>query len=216
MTDQKPSARLHSFLWGVGLSSLAITPSSVDLLTVWIRWVQPQPLQGVCARMQEEPHALHPEKSHVTKTKSPKKGNHVLHELLLCETRERQPPTKRGYGEGSEVHVSRALLCVHRSVVAELEVLEVWEEPDEIDDLAGRAYGFPESEESEGRCEVSKVPLNVWHEAGHLELVYPKLLEVCEGGKVTQGPPVELFGSEGTIECADTESLDKRKQVEIV
>jgi len=52
--------------------------------------------------------------------------------------------------------------------IAKLEVLEVREEPDEMQDLVGRASGIPESEESKGLCKVSKVPLNVLHEVGYL------------------------------------------------
>jgi len=82
----------------------------------------------------------------VTKTESSKEGNHVPHKFLLCETNECQSTTERGYGEGNEVHSSRAFLFLHWEVVAELEILEVWEKPDEVQDLAGRACGVLESE----------------------------------------------------------------------
>ena len=48
-------------------------------LTIWVRWIQPQRLQGLCACAQKEPYALHPEEVHMTETKSAKKGNHSLH-----------------------------------------------------------------------------------------------------------------------------------------
>ena len=191
-------------------------PLRKELLTRTIRRVKPQSLQGLCTCTQKEPHTPHPEKLHVTETESPKEGNHVLHEFLLCETNQRQSTTQRGYGEGNEVRASRALLFLVWEVVADPEVLEVWEEPDEIQDLAGRASRTSESEESKGRCEVSKVSLNVRHEVGYYQLVYPKLLEVRKRGKVTQGPSVKFIGSEGIMECAVTELLDERKQAEAV
>ena len=94
--------------------------------------------------------------------------------------------------------------------------MEVWEEPDEIQDLAGSAYGSHGSEELKSRREVSKVLLSVWHEARYYEVVYSKLLEVCKRRKVTQGLSVKLLGSEGIAECAGTESPDERKQAEVV
>ena len=63
---------------------------------------------------------------------------------------------------------------------------------------------------------MSKVSLDVRHEGGYLELVYSKLLEVCKRGKVMQGASFELFGSEGINACADMESLDERKQTEVI
>ena len=62
---------------------------------------------------------------------------------------------------------------------------------------------------------MAKVLLKVRHEAWYYELVYSKLLEVGECGKVTQGPSVKLFRSEGNVDCAVTEPLDERKQTEV-
>ena len=35
-----------------------------------------------------------------------------------------------------------------------------------------------------------------WHEAGHLEFIYSKLLEIRKRGKVLQGASTEVFRSE--------------------
>jgi hypothetical protein len=96
----------------------------------------------------------------------------------------------------------------------ELEVLEVREESNEVQDLSTRALRFFEGKESKCRREVSEVPLDAWHKAGYLEIVYSKLLEVRERRKVRQGTPVKLFGSEladTVIPQADSESFDERK-----
>ena len=74
--------------------------------------------------------------------------------------------------------------------------MEIWKESNEIQDLLGRAIGFSESKELKSWCEVSKEPLNVWHEVGHLEIIYSKLPEVRECRKVTQGAFVKHFWSE--------------------
>ena len=68
---------------------------------------------------------------------------------------------------------------------------------------------------------MSETLLNDWHEAGYLEIIYPKLLEVRERGKVTQVASAKLSGSElGTgitqIALADPESFDEWKQTEVV
>jgi len=216
VTDRTPGARLGSSLRIVGPNPLVTAPPWKKFLTVWIRRVQPQPLQGARTCAQKESHTLHPEEVHVTKMESPKESNLVLHWFLHCETRQRQPPTQRGYGERNEVHISRAIPSLERGILAELEVLEIREESDEIQDLPRGASWFPESEESKSRREVSKVPLDVRHEAGYLEVVYSEVPEVFECGKVTQGEHVKTFGGEGMKECADTESLDEREQTEVV
>jgi hypothetical protein len=66
---------------------------------------------------------------------------------------------------------------VNRDGVVELEVLEVREESNEVQDLSTRALRFFEGKESKCRREVSEVPLDAWHKAGYLEIVYSKLLE---------------------------------------
>ena len=68
---------------------------------------------------------------------------------------------------------------------------------------------------------MSETLLNDWHEAGYLEIIYPKLLEVRERGKVMQVASAKLSGSElGTgitqIALADPESFDEWKQTEVV
>jgi hypothetical protein len=101
----------------------------------------------------------------------------------------------------------------------ELEVLEVWEESDEIQDLSARALGFFESKESKCWREVSETPLNIREKTRYLEVVYSKFLEVRECRKVSQGTPAELFGSELVIIAipqADPQSFDERKQTKLV
>ena len=128
--------------------------------------------------------------------------------------REHQPPSQWWYREGNEVCVSCALLLFYGERVAELEVLEIREEPDEVQNLAAGAFGEPEGTESKGWCEVSEAPLDVQHEARHLEVIYPKLLEIRERGKVTQGAPGGPAGSEldvGIGPQADAEAPDEWK-----
>ena len=60
-------------------------------------------------RREKESYALHPKEVHVAETKSPQKENHVLHKVLTRETRECQPPSQRGYGEGYERRVGCTL-----------------------------------------------------------------------------------------------------------
>ena len=97
--------------------------------------------------------------------------------------------------------------------------MEIREESNEVQDLPARTFGFLEGKESEGRCEVSKVLPDVWHEAGYLEMIYPKLLEVCECGKITEVVSAKLLRSKlsgGIAAVADTESLDEWKQPKLV
>ena len=63
---------------------------------------------------------------------------------------------------------------------------------------------------------MSKVLSNVRDEAGYYEVVYSKLLEVRKRRKVTQGLCVKLLGSEGKVGYMETETLDERKQAEVV
>ena len=148
------------------------------------------------------------------KTKPSEKGNHILHEFPLHETCECQPPRQRWDGEWNEVCARPVLLFLHRESVAELEVLEIWEESDKIEDLPARPSGFPESKESEARHEVPKELLNVWHETWYIEVVYSELLDVRKCGKIAQGVPAKLFRGEvvGRIMVrADAKSLDEWK-----
>ena len=70
---------------------------SVKYLTIRVGRVKFQRLQGLCACLQKESHALHPEEVHVAKTKSAEEGNHVLYKILSRETCEDQPPSQWGY-----------------------------------------------------------------------------------------------------------------------
>ena len=88
---------------------------------------------------------------HISRTESPEKGDHVLHELLPREKCEYQLPPQWGCGEGNERCVSCALLFIRGDGVEELEVLEVLEESNGVQDLSGRSVGLFGDEESEGR-----------------------------------------------------------------
>ena len=63
-------------------------------------------------------------------------------------------------------------------VVQELQVLEVREEPDEIQDLSARTVGFLKGEEAKSGRQVSEALANIGHEAGYLKVIYPEFLEV--------------------------------------
>jgi hypothetical protein len=148
----------------------------------------------------------------VTKVKSTKNSDHVLHEFLPRETRECQPSSQRGDGEGNKFCVSSALSCIFWGGIANFEVLEIWEESDEIQDLPAGTPGLSESKESKSWREVSEALLNVRHEAGYLKIIYPKLLEVRECGEVTQRALAKAFTSKlASGGQADAESLDERK-----
>ena len=101
----------------------------------------------------------------------------------------------------------------------EPEVLEIREEPDEVQYLSARALRLFEGKESECWREVSEALLNIWHKAGYLEIVYSEFLEACECGEVRQGAPVELFRSElvktGTLQT-DPELFDEWEQTKPV
>ena len=148
----------------------------------------------------------------MAETKAAEKGNHVFHQFHPGKTREYQPSSQRGCRKRNEIRIGCALLFLLGGGVTDLEVLEIWEEPDEIDDLPARTFGPLESKELESRREISKVPLDIWYEAGYLEMIYSKLLEICECGKVTQGGSSEPRRSEhdGVVRShADTQSLDE-------
>ena len=115
---------------------------------------------------------------------SSEKCHHVLHKSLTCKACEYQSTSQWGYREGNEACISCALWFLFCEKAAELEVLEIQEESDEIQDLLGRTFRVLESKESKGWCIVPKTLLDVWHEAGYLEIIYSKLLEICECGKV--------------------------------
>jgi len=155
----------------------------------------------------------------MAETKSPKKGSHVLDKPLPCETSERQPPAQGGYREGYKRCVSRILLFTVGEGVVKPEVLEIWEESDEIQDLSTRAGGRLEGKEPKRWRKVPKALLNDWHKAGYLEVVYSEFLEIRKCRKMTQCTPSEVFGSEfvciGVIQ-ADPESFDEWKQAELV
>ena len=79
--------------------SLEFTSSTLgNFLTMFTGWVQSQSLQGLRAFVQKELRAAHFEEIHVTKPESSKKGDHILHELLLRETYEPQRPLQWGRG----------------------------------------------------------------------------------------------------------------------
>ena len=134
-------------------------------LTMYIGWVQSQSLQGPRAFVQKELRATHFEEIHVTKPKSPKRDDHVLHEILLCDAYEPQPPSQWGYGEGDESRVGCVLWFIHRPIVLKLEVLEVLEESSEIQDLSTSSIWVFKGKESQVWRQVAEAPPNDWHKA---------------------------------------------------
>ena len=162
------------------------------------------------------PRALHPEEVHATETKAPKKVNHIFHEHLSRETCQCQSSSQWGYGEGNKRRIIFALLFLLFKIIIEFEVLEVRKESNEIQDLSARALGISKGEEPKGWREVSKVLSNVWHIAVYLEGIYPKLLEVRKGRKVTQGAFVKPVGAKFSGGKTNAEPLDEWKQSGIV
>ena len=134
--------------------------------------------------------------------------------------RERQLPTQRGHGEGNELRVCRAVLFflggIAPEIVTELEVLEVWEEPDEIQNMPARSLGFMESEESERWSQASEALPNIFDESGYVEVIYSEFLEVRERGKVTEGAAVDSEPGVDVRAQTHTQSFDERKQAKIV
>ena len=117
-------------------------------LTMCIGWVQSQSLQGPRAFVQKELRATHFEEIHMTKPKSPKKDDHVLHEILLCDAYEPRPPSQWGYGEGDESRVGCVLWFVHGPIVLKFKVLEVLGGSNEIHDLSTSSVWVFKGEES--------------------------------------------------------------------
>ena len=129
-------------------------------------------------------------------------------------------PLQRGHGERNEFRVCRAVFSffggIAPEIVAELEVLEVWEESNEIQDLTARSLGFMENKESKRRPKVSEALLNVSDKSGKLQVIYSEFLEVRERGKVMDGAAVD--GERGIDVRVQTHarSLDEWKQTKIV
>ena len=61
---------------------------------------------------------------------------------------------------GVEHQTSRSLFLI-RLEMAEFEVLEVFEEPNKIQDLLARGFGIVESEGLKGQFEVTKVAFSI-------------------------------------------------------
>ena len=127
----------------------------------------------------------------MAKTKSTKKSNHLFHKFPARNISERQSPVQPRYGEGNEFWLICALLLLCRRAIVEFEVLEVWEEPDEVEDLPARTSGVLESEGTKCLREAPEGLLDVCQNVGYLEVIHHKFLEVHERGKVTQGTIVE-------------------------
>ena len=94
-------------------------------LTVYIRWVQPQYLRGLRACISKKLYALQPEEIHISETKSPQKGNYVLHKVLPRETRERHSPCS-GVWREERVLGQSGFSFIREEAVVELEALRPW------------------------------------------------------------------------------------------
>ena len=154
---------------------------------------------------------MNPEDLHVTKMKSAKKNDHVLHKSRPCEASKDQSPMQWWYREWNEFPIGCVLPFFYGVFVEELEILKVREESNKVQDLPTRTFRLLESEETKGRCKVSEALLNVWHKVRYSEVIYSKLLEVCERGKVAQGVIVKSELVSGIGVEAKAESFDKRK-----
>ena len=77
-----------------------------------------------------------------------KNRDHLLHQNILVATYQCQPSSQWRCGEGDERCVSYVPPFIFGEVVLKLEILEVSEEPDEIQDLSTRAVGLLKGEES--------------------------------------------------------------------
>ena len=128
--------------------------------------------------------------------------------------RECQPTFQWGDREGDQVRVIRRTLPFLRvEIVDKPEVLEIWKEPDEVQDLPGSAYGVGEEEGLNSQRKVPEVLLDVWHKSGYVEIVYSERPDVPQRGKVTQGTSVKPVGGErgtGRLQV-DTKFFDERK-----
>ena len=83
------------------------------------------------------------------KAKSPKEGDHFLHKVPCRKGYERQPSLQGWGGEGDECCIYCDLQPTPGEVVLKFEILEVWEETNEIYDLPRRAIGFFEGKKPE-------------------------------------------------------------------
>ena len=143
--------------------------------------------------------------------KSSVKGGHIVYKLLSLEMLEHQPPTQWRYVRGDERRSGFILFGGFE--IAEPEVLETPEVSNQIQELSARAFGSAENEGLKGWREVTKVLLDILYETGQLEPVHPKLLEVLECRKATEGVSVKVFGGEfnATMCGRNAEPLDEGK-----
>ena len=151
-------------------------------------------------------------------SKSSENRDHVLHDPVPREHRERQPSLQRGRAEENERCVSYVLLFILEDSVVKLEALEMRKESNEIDDLLRRTSRPSESKELKGGREVSKAPSKIWHKFVYLEVIYPKFSEVLERVKVAHVVSAQSFGSERGIATphANPKSFDEWAEVQLV
>jgi hypothetical protein len=97
--------------------------------------------------------------------------------------------------------------------VADFEILETREEPNEVQDLPAGTSRTLESKESKSWCEVSEALMDVWHEVEDLEIIYPKLLEVRE---YKNNAACVCQAIQEWTQQADMESLDEWKQTKLL
>ena len=76
-TNRNVEVRLGRPLWIIYFSGFSF--HFEKFLTIWVSRVQLQRLQGLCASVQKEPYARHPEEVHTTETEPAEKNNHVPH-----------------------------------------------------------------------------------------------------------------------------------------
>ena len=66
-----------------------------------------------------------------------------------------------GYRGGNKFCIGCALLFLLVVPIEKFEILEVWKEPNEVQDLPTRTFRLLESEETKCWCEVSEASLDV-------------------------------------------------------
>ena len=83
----------------------------------------------------------------MTESKSPKQVDNGSRKVTPMEITSRQPPSQGRDGGRNERRVTNWV----RQIVVELEVLQVWKQPNEEHKLPTGPYGFPQGERLERR-----------------------------------------------------------------
>ena len=112
------------------------------------------------------------------KSDSSKEVDHDLQKVHPGEIHDLQPSPQGRGEERNECRVVCRFLLEFGLVVEEVEVLQVLKQPNEVYDLPTGSLGFGQGKISDGRQEVSKVQMNLWHEAGYIQVLYLEFLDI--------------------------------------